>query len=178
MQAFLQAGEFVTTHGIKGEIKLYPWSDDASFLLHLKKFYLSSDKSKPLNVVSMRVHKNMCLVTIDGITSIEQARKLVGKVLWIDREDIHLPKDRWFVQDLIGCQVVDDKTGQLYGTIVNVTHPGHHDVYDVEQPNGQIAYFPAVEEFLKDVDITNQVVKVSPIEGMFATKENKKDAKK
>lgn len=167
MKQYLEAGELVTTHGVSGELRLYPWSDSPEFLTAFKCFYLDEQGRKPLKVSQLRRHKNICIVQLEGVASINDARALIGKTVYINRDDIKLPQGHYFVQDLLGLQVIDADTAQCYGTIANVTHPGRHDIYEVQQQNGQIALFPAVQPFLVGTDLAAGQVTVRPIPGMF-----------
>ncbi len=164
---YLEAGEFVTTHGIAGELRLYPWSDGPDFLSGFDTLYLDDAGKRPLRMLAVRPHKNICIVKLEGIATIEQARPFVGKTVYIARADAHLAPGRFFVQDILGAQVVDDATSRAYGTIAAVTHPGRHDVYEIHGPEGQVWYFPAVQPFLASVDLDAGQVRVRPIEGMF-----------
>lgn len=166
-KAYLEAGEFVTTHGIAGELRLYPWSDGPAFLTGFSTLYLDEAGKKPLKVAQIRPHKNICIVKLEGYDSIEQSRPLIGKAVYIARADVQLPPGRFFVQDILGAQVVDDATGERYGTIHAVTHPGRHDVYEIHGEAGQVWYFPAAEPFVADIDLAAGIVRVRPIEGMF-----------
>ena len=91
MKPYLEAGEFVTTHGIAGELRLYPWSDTPAFLTHFKTLYLDADGQKPLEIEQLRPHKNICLVKLAGVSSIAEARPYIGKTVWVARADAPLP---------------------------------------------------------------------------------------
>ena len=163
---FLEAGEFVTTHGVAGELRLYPWCDSPQFLADCEVLYLGADGEYPLRVVSVRPHKNLCVVRLDGVESIEQARPFIGKTVYIDRGDAQLPQGHYFVQDLLGARVVDADNGREYGRVQEVTHPGRHDVWRVGGEDGEYL-FPAVPPFLVSLDLEEEVARVRPIEGMF-----------
>lgn len=167
MKQYLETGEFVSTHGIGGELKLYPWSDDPGFLVPFHNFYFLPSGGVPTKVEQVRVHKNTCIVKLAGVSSIEQARPFIGKTVYIARRDIALPAGRVFVQDLLGAAVKDAETGQEYGLITNITHPGRHDVYEITAAGGQVYLFPAVEAFLGEVNPEKGLVLVRPIAGMF-----------
>lgn len=169
---FLEAGEFVTTHGITGELRLYPWCDGPGFLSGFTKLYLDENGKKHLKV-KIRPHKNMCIVKIEDVDTIEQARAYIGKTTWISRQEADLPAGRWFVQDIIGACVKDADTGEEYGCISSVTHPGSHDVFEIKRPDGSISLFPAVEPFLCELDVDGEQVKVRPIPGMFDGEDGK-----
>lgn len=164
---FLEVGEVVTTHGIAGELRVYPWSDDNDFLAGFTRVYTSPDLASEIKIEQAKPHKNISLVRFEGIDSIEKARPLIGKTLYINREDITLEPGRYFIQDLLGLKVLDANTGYCYGSILNITHPGHHDVYEVETKNGSKCLIPGVEPFLKEINLEEGCVKIEPIEGMF-----------
>ncbi len=167
IKQYLEAGEFVTTHGIAGELRLYPFSDDNAFLQRFSVFYLSADGKKQVKVLAVRPHKNICIVALEGVTSIAEARQYIGKTVWIDRADAQLPPGRVFVQDLLGARVLDADTGREYGRITAVTKPGRHDVYEVTDEADRQHLFPATEPFLVEVQPGEGLVRVRPIPGMF-----------
>ena len=117
---YLEAGKVVGTHGVRGEFKIQPWCDSAAFLCGFHTLYLDDAGQKPLNMQSLRPHKNVVLAKADGVTSMEQAEALRGKILYISRADAHLDEGNWFVQDLLSCKVVDVDTGEEYGTLTEV----------------------------------------------------------
>jgi 16S rRNA processing protein RimM len=166
-KAFLEAGEFVTTHGVAGELRLYPWCDEPAFLAGFTTLYLDESGRQPLRVARIRPHKSLCIVQLEGVESIEAARPYIGKTVYIARADAPLPKGSHFVQDLLGAVVRDADTGRDYGTIRAITHPGRHDVYEVARPDGGISLFPAAPPFVERVDADGGLVLIRPIPGMF-----------
>ena len=169
---FLEAGEFVTTHGITGELRLYPWCDGPAFLAGFTTLYLDAAGKNKLSPVEIRPHKNICIVRLPGIASINDARQYIGKTAYIARADVNLPEGSYFVQDLLGATVQDSTTGLVYGTIKAITRPGPHDVYEVERPDGSSTLFPAAPPFIASTDIDAGLVRVTPIEGMFTQPED------
>lgn len=164
---YLEAGKFVTTHGVTGEIKAYPYCDSAEFLCTIGQFYLSPQGGKALHVLEARPHKGMVLLRLEGVNSMDDARALVGRLFYLDRADADLPAGRWFVQDIIGLRVLDADTGAEYGTITAVTNGGASDVYEVRTGDGRTVLFPAAAEFLAETNPEAGYVKVRPIRGMF-----------
>ncbi|MDO5601246.1 MAG: ribosome maturation factor RimM [Oscillospiraceae bacterium] len=164
---YLQAGEVVALHGIKGEVKLYPWCDGPEFLKGLRRLYQGGDGAAPLEVKEIRAQKGMALLKLSGLDTPEQARQLIGKVLWLDRDEARLPPGRHFVQDMIGMTVRDAATGEAYGRIKDVQCPAGTDLYEISRQEGGTVLFPAVEEFLAGIDWEKDEVLVRPIEGMF-----------
>ena len=164
---FLEVGEIVTTHGVTGECKVYPWCDSPALFRRLKMLYWDAAGMRGVKVTGAKTVKEMAVIRLEDVDTVEAARRLVGRVLYAAREDIPLAKGRYFIQDLIGCTVADAVTGQEYGTVTGVTHPANCDIYEIRTPSGETVLFPAVEEFLDSVDTENERILVRPIEGMF-----------
>ncbi len=162
---YLEAGEIVGTHGVRGEVRVQPWCDSPAQLCSMKTLYWDENGTKPVKVRA-RVHKNIALVTLDGVTTVEQAQTLRGKLLYARREDFHLPKDRYFVRDLLGLAVVDADSGDEYGTLSDVSQTGANAVYHVQTANGEVL-IPAVPLIIKEVDIDGGVMRITPIGGLF-----------
>ncbi len=171
LKPFLEIGEIVTTHGVMGEVKIYPWCDEPEVLCELPRLYLA-DGAQPREVRQARVHKNMCLVLLEGVNDMDAARRLVGRTVWAARADLQLEPGRYFVQDILGCQVRNAATGQVYGKVVKVDHPAANDVYTIENQEGKQFLFPAVGEFLDTLCPEEQYILVRPIPGMFDEQEN------
>ncbi len=166
LKPFLEIGEIVTTHGVMGEVKIYPWCDGPEFLCELSCLYLANG-SQPQKVESARVHKNMCLVQFEGVSDMDSARKLVGKTVWAARADMQLEEGRYFVQDILGCEVRNADTQEVYGKVIKIDHPAANDVYTIRNQQGEEFLFPAVKEFLVELCPEQEYVLVRPIPGMF-----------
>ena len=164
---FLEVGEFVAVHGIGGELRLYPWCDSPDFVSRFQTLYADPGGHHLLEVVLARPHKNLCLVKLAGVDTPEAARRFVGQTVYIARRDAALPAGRYFIQDILGAAVRDADTGEVYGKIKAVTHPGRHDVYEIERPDGSTVLFPAADAFVAKLDVENGLVDVRPIAGMF-----------
>ena len=104
---FLEIGEIVGTHGIRGEMRVNPWCDSPDFICKFKTLYYDSNGSCAVQVKSARPHGNIVLLTINDVDSVEKAQKLRGKVLYMKRSDARLPKGKYFIAELIGCKVFD-----------------------------------------------------------------------
>ncbi len=164
---YLEMGEIVTTHGVMGECKVYPWCDSAEVFKRIKNLYWDAAGARSVRVLGVKQVKGMAVLKLEGIDTVEDARRLVGRVLYASRRDIPLPKGSHFVQDLLNCTVLDADTGREYGTVVGITHPANCDVYEVRTPAGGTVLFPAVPEFLDAVDAENEKITIRPIAGMF-----------
>lgn len=172
MQDYLEACKAVTTHGVAGELKVELWCDSAAFLAGFSRLYRGPQGQGPIGLVKVRPHKNMALLTLEGVHDPGTARGLVGTVFYIARAEAKLPKGHYFQADLIGLPVVDAGSGRVYGVIETVSHPAAQDIYTVRCPDGSQALFPAVKPFLKQVDIPGGRVLVEPIPGMFGPAES------
>ena len=128
---FLEIGKIVGTHGLKGEVRIDPWCDSAAFLCRLKRLYDANGNEQP--VISAKAHKNVAVVLFKDVHSIEEADRLRGKVVYMNRDDVKLPRGTYFVQDLLGLQVEDADSGKVYGIVTDVLKTGANDVYQVSR---------------------------------------------
>ena len=103
MQQYLEAGRAVTTHGVRGEIKMELWCDGVDFLRPAGRLYLSPSGGRSLKMESIRPQGRMALVKFAGVDDMDAARALRGQVFYFDRDDVRLAPGRWYVADLIGC---------------------------------------------------------------------------
>lgn len=162
MKAFLEAGQIVNTHGIQGEVKIAPWCDSPEFLCQFDTFYIDG---VGIGVHSARPHKSCVLAMLEGVTDINAAMRLKGKVLEVDRTGLVLPEGRHFLADLIGLEVRDADSGTVLGHISEVLTPPAHEVYVVT--GGAHSYLiPAVDAFLKETNLEGGYIRVCLIEGM------------
>ena len=102
MQQYLEAGKVVTTHGVRGEMKLELWCDGVDFLKKTGRLYASAKGGKCYNIISIRPQGQMALLQLEGVNDMDAARALRGQVFYFDRSDATLPEGRWYVADLIG----------------------------------------------------------------------------
>lgn len=167
---YIETGEIISIHGVRGEVKVYPWADYPEFLEEFDTFYIQKNKMhyQKMNAVSVRANKNTVLIQFEGIDNVELARNLVGKVLYLDKDEIELEEGTFFIADLIGCAVLNCENGDLIGTVKDVQNHGASDIYYIEGKNGQEYLFPAVDEFLVETDIEAKTIKIKVIEGMFS----------
>jgi 16S rRNA processing protein RimM len=157
---FLEAGEIVSTHGIHGTVRVKPWSDSPQFLCEFERLYIDE---KEYEVVSSTVHKTLVLCTLNGIDSVDAAIPLKGKTVYINREDARLEKNRYFIADIIGLEVVDKNLG-LLGRLTDVLTLPANNVYVVE--GGKRYMIPAVDAFVKRTSLEDGLIEVEIIEGM------------
>ena len=151
--------------GIKGEIKVQPWCDEPEFLCGFDTLYYKS--GTPVEIERSRVAKNIVVMKVKGVDTVEEAQKLRNRVLYIDRDDVELDEGCYFVQDLIGLEVVDADSGESYGTITDVSQTGANDVYHITDEKGNVRLIPAIPEVVAETDIKSGVMKITPLEGLF-----------
>lgn len=159
---FLEVGEIVNTHGVKGEVKIMPWADSPEFLCQFDTLYLDG---KPVRLRSVRTNKTLVLASLEGVDTVEAAMRLKGKVLSIDRTGVVLPEGRHFLADLMGLTVLDAATGEELGVIQDILTPPAHEVY-VVGGKGKEYMIPAVDAFLAETNVEEGYVRVNLIEGM------------
>lgn len=154
---FLEAGEIVTTHGVRGEVKVLPWADGPEFMLDFKRVIIGAKEYK---VELCRVQKTCNLLKLQGIDTMEAAQALRGKVIKVYREDA--PKDLIFAAELMGVQVYNGE--ENIGEIEDVLDYPGNKVYVVK---GQYEYMiPAVKQFVESIDLDENRMQVTIIEGM------------
>ncbi len=166
MKKFLETGKIVGTHGIRGMVRVQPWADSGDFLKQFKYIYTDKDGSERLEVKAVQPHGNVVLMALKGIDSIEKAEALRSTVIYIDRKDVKLPEDRYFIDDLIGCTVTDADSGITLGTITDVSATGANDVWHISR-DGKEYLIPAIEEVIISVDVESATAVIRPLKGIF-----------
>ncbi len=166
LKQYLEAGKIVTTHGLKGEVKVQPWTDSPGELMEVGTLYLNKGTS-PMEVERARGQGEMLIVKFKGIDVIEQAQPLRGRILYVDRKDIPLEEGQFFIQDIIGLRVTDADDGHEYGTIVEVSKTGANDVYHVKFPNGKIGLVPRIPQVVLKISPEDGEAVIRPLKGLF-----------
>lgn len=164
MVKYLEIGQIVSTHGIKGEVKVQPWCDSPEYFCKFKKLY-NKDGSKFYTMTLSRPHGNMVIAKIEGIDTPEAAQSLRNRILYMDRADATMPEGSYFVADLIGLEIYDE-AGKLYGKLSDVLKTGANDVYEIK--DGDKAYYiPAIPSVVLSTDIEGGKMVIWPMEGLF-----------
>lgn len=165
---FLEIGKIVSTHGIKGDVRIQPWADSPDELKKYKVFYCGQNKSESLTVQNCRIQGNMVLLKIKGIDSVETANTLRNKIIYISRKDADTDDGRFYIDELIGCTVFDADTMREYGIITDVdSYAGRNDVWVITDKNKNEFLFPALSELVVSVDIDKETVFIKPMKGIF-----------
>lgn len=165
IKQYLEIGKIVNVVGLKGEVKVMPWCDTPELLCEFETLYYKSQT--PVEIESARVQKNMAVLKIKGIDTVEDAQKLRNRILYMDRNDVELPEDTYFVQDLIGMRVIDADTGHEYGEITDVSETGANDVYHIRAEGDKMLYCPAIPDVVIETDVENGIMRIRPLKGLF-----------
>lgn len=165
---YLELGQIVGTHGIKGEIRINPWCDSPDFAKKFKTVYFDSDGKNAVKVTAARAHGNIILMKLEGVDSMDKAEALRNKMLYIKRADANLPKGTWFIEELIGCEVFDaDNESIRYGKISDVSVTGANDVWHITDEKNNEYLIPSIKEVVIQVDVEQNFVRIRPLKGIF-----------
>lgn len=162
---FLEAGQIVGTHGVRGEVRVQPWCDSPQQFATFKKLYWDKEGKQPVKLRA-RPHKNVALALLEGVDTVEKAQVLRGKMLYVDRKDLKLPKGHYLVQDLIGLTVVDADTGATYGTLTDVSQTGANAVYHMATEKGEVL-IPAIPDVVIEIDFKKDILRLRPVKGLL-----------
>jgi 16S rRNA processing protein RimM len=168
MIAELQIGVITQTHGIRGEVKVFPTTDDASRFRKLKDVIMDTGKERlDMEIEGVKFFKQYVIVKFKGIDSINDVEKYKGAKLYVTRDKaVRLKKDEYFVADLIGMKVVTED-GALLGDLKDVMATGANDVYVVEREDGSKILLPAIKECVLNIDMEQGVVTVHIMDGLL-----------
>jgi len=167
IKEFLEVGQIVGTHGIHGEMRLNPWADSPEFLKQFKTLYYDKNGEKSVKVIAARPHGNVVILRLDGIETVEAASAMRNRVLYIRRADAKLADGSYFIEELIGCKVIDaDDESICYGTLTDVSETGANDVWYIEK-DGKEYLIPAIPDVVINADVANNTVVIRPLKGIF-----------
>lgn len=168
MEEMLRVGVVTSPHGVHGEVKVYPTTDDVNRFRKLKRVILDLGKEqKELEIEHVKSFKNMAILKFRGIDRMEDAEAFRKKDLLILREQaVELAPDENFIGDLIGMTVVAD-TGETLGTMADVLRTGANDVYCVKTAEGKELLLPAIKDCILDVDLDKRQMSVHVLDGLL-----------
>lgn len=170
---YLEMGKITKTQGLKGEVRMQYYCDSPDLVEEFDTLYMGKDKA-PVEIEKSRYLKSdVVVIKIKGIDTPEAAQKLIGRILYLDREDVELPEDVWFIQDIIGLEVVDADKGTSYGKVDEIYQNGGADVYSLKTPDGKQLMFPAIPEVLIKTDLEEGKIHIRPLQGLFEIYEGK-----
>ena len=168
MVEFLRVGTISSTHGIRGEVKVFPTTDDVKRFKKLKHCFLDTGKERiPLEVESVKFFKQFAILKFKDYDNINDVEKYKGKDLLVDRANaVKLQKDEYFIADLIGLKVVTDE-GNDFGTLKDVLQTGANDVYVIDGTDGKEYLFPVIRECVLDISLEKGIVTVHIMPGLL-----------
>ena len=164
---YIKVGRIINTHGIKGELKVFPLTDNLDRFDDLKVAYLGDNKEK-VEIEQVKYYKGLAIIKFKEFDNINQVMKFKDDFLYIDAEDkVELPEDHYFIFDIVDCNVYDTE-GRKIGVVTDVLQYTSNDVYVVKDMEKNKEYLiPAVKKFVVDIDIENKKIIIDPIEGMI-----------
>ena len=168
MEQFLRVGVISSTHGIRGEVKVYPTTDDPERFLDLEEVILDTGREhKILEIEGVKFFKNQVILKFKGYDNINDIEKYLKKDLLVDREHaVELGENENFIADLIDMEVVTDE-GNVLGTLTDVIETGANDVYAVKTPEGKEILLPAIRDCILDVNVDEKRMTVHVMEGLL-----------
>lgn len=168
MDDFLKVGIISSMHGVHGEVKVFPTTDDLKRFKKLKRvFFLTKEGYKEEKCVGAKFAKNMVILKFEGYDNPNDIEKFRGCELYVDRSDaVRLEKDEYFIADLIDCKVVSDD-GRLEGIVTDVLQTGANDVYEVKLLDGREILLPAIKECVLDVNMSDRIITIKVMDGLL-----------
>lgn len=167
MEKLLQVGVISSTHGVRGEVKVFPTTDDVKRFKKLKNVILDTGREHmPLEVESVKFFKQFAILKFKGIDNINDIEKYKGKSLLVDRQNaVKLRKDEYFIADMIGMEVFTED-GEIFGKLKDVLETGANDVYIIDSVKHGEVLVPAIKQCILDVDIEAQKMVIHLMEGL------------
>lgn len=162
---YIAVGKIINTFGIKGQVKVYPYTDDIERFSELKTVFIGKNKSK-VEIENVIYHKGFAIIKFLGLNNINEVLLYKDDLIYIIEKDLRtLPDDHYFIFDLLDCEVIDI-SGKKLGYLSNVLQYASNDVYAIKNNNKEFL-IPAVKEFIKEVNIEEKKIIVRTIEGMM-----------
>ncbi len=168
MTKYLEIGQIVNTFGIKGMVKVNPFTDNIRRFDRLKKVYIGSVKEKKkIEIEEVKYHKNMVLIKFKDINNPDEANLLRNKYLFVDREDEEpLEEGTYYIVDMLGLDVYTDEN-ELLGTLDDIYNTGSNDIYVVKNELGKQILLPAIKDVIKEVNLEEKKIIVHLIPGLI-----------
>ncbi len=168
MEKLLKVGVISSTHGLKGEVKVFPTTDDVKRFRQLKEVLLDAgDEKTVLQIEQVKFFKQFVILKFKGIDDIEDVQKYKGKDLLVTRENaVELKKDEYFIADLIGVSVISDDNS-LRGILKDVIQTGANDVYVIDLEDRRQLLLPAIKECVLMVDLDENIMKIHVLDGLL-----------
>lgn len=168
MEDMLKVGVITTTHGVRGEVKVFPTTDSAERFLDIEYVLMDTGRElKRLDIQNVKFYKNLAILKFDGVDNINDIEKYKGCELWIPREEgQELGEDEYYIADLIDMNVVLED-GSEFGILKDVMETGANDVYIVEREDGSEVLLPAIGDCILDVNLEENKMTVHLMKGLL-----------
>ena len=168
MEDLLKVGVITTTHGVRGEVKVYPTTDGPERFLELDYVLLDTGKElRKLEIKNVKFFKNLVILKFKGVDNINDIEKYKGRDLWIPRkEGQELEEDEYYIADLLGMSVIMED-GREFGTLKDVMETGANDVYIIDSAEHGEVLLPAIRECILDVDLEKNVMTIHLMKGLI-----------
>ncbi len=165
-ERYLEVGKITAVQGLRGEVRVQHYCDGAEVFCGYKRLYFDRGSGE-IEIERSYPRKNVIITKIKNVDDPEEARKLVGKTLYMDRNDEELPEGVYYISDIIGLEAKDIETGEVYGKITDVYQNGASDVYSIRKGNGRELMFPVIDEVVRKIDVEAGEILIKPLEGLF-----------
>lgn len=166
LRTHLECGKIINTHGVKGAVKIDPWTDSPKDFLNFDRVFLKvAEGYREVKVIHSSVFKQFIICELEGVCDMDAAEAMKNKILYAAREDFDLAEGQYFLADIEGVEVIDDRDGKRLGVLEEILPGAASSIYAVRTDKGQVLV-PAVPAFVKDV-VPGEYVRIRPIDGMF-----------
>ena len=170
MEDMLRVGVIASTHGVRGEVKVFPTTDDPGRFKQLKEVILDTGKEHlPLEIQQVKFFKNMVILKFKGYDNINDIEKYKGKDILVDREDgTPLGKDEYYIADMIGMDVYTDDPREHFGKLKDVMATGANDVYVIDSDKHGEVLVPSIRQCIMDIDVEERKMTIHLMEGLLS----------
>lgn len=167
MENLLEVGKIVNTHGLRGEVKVVPWTDYPEDFEDLERVYLKTrTETVELTVKTVKYQKNNLIVKFSEFNDINEVEKYKNCILLADRSELgELPEGVHYIVDLIGLNVIDE-SGERIGELTDVFNTGANDVYDVKRDGKKNLLLPVIDDVVKEINIEDGYIRVHVMDGL------------
>ena len=161
---YFKLGQITSPVGIKGEMRVYPYTDDTTRFSAVKTILVDGEK-EPRRLERFRRDKNLVVIKLSGIDDRNASELYRGKNLFVDKKDFPLEEDVFFADDIVGIEVYSED-GKRVGKVTDILNKPNQDIYEIETQEGKTFMLPAVKEFVLDIDTSEGKMTVHLIDGI------------
>lgn len=167
MVEYLKVGQISNAHGVKGEVKVYPLTDNIKRFSKLKFIFMKNhDEYIKIEIQGVKYLKDFVVLKLANIENMNEALKYKNEYIYVDRENaVKLPKDSYFISDLIDMEV-NTNEGEYLGKVTSVFSTGSNDVYEIKSEIGKVILVPAIKDVILEIDVANKKMLIKLLEGL------------